>query len=130
MPTKSYTLIPYYLWDHNIQSWKKIKNRPCKVVLLGSKKTAFSSRCEMSLFRFLFVGELGTCPQNLVPTWGVEHWVKHQFPQGGMLKFTCKGYFLTIKIAYEKFLDWKSKWWKHALIPPLYIEIFIIFEKR
>ena len=30
---------------------------------------------------------------------------KHQFPQGGMLKFTYKRSFLTIKIAYEKFLD-------------------------
>jgi hypothetical protein len=26
----------------------------------------------MSLFRFLFLGELGTCPQNLIPTQGVE----------------------------------------------------------
>jgi hypothetical protein len=49
----------------------------------------------------------------------------HQFPQGGMLKFTYKGWFLTIKIAYEKFLDWKSKHWKHALVPPLHVEIFI-----
>jgi hypothetical protein len=79
----------------------------------------------MSLFRFLFLGELGTCPQNLMPTQGVEPWVNHQFPQGGMLKFTYKGRFLTMKIAYEKFLDWKSELWKHALVPPLYIEIFI-----
>jgi hypothetical protein len=40
--------------------------------LLGSKKTTFSSRYEMSLSRFLFLGELGTCPQNLMPTQGVE----------------------------------------------------------
>jgi hypothetical protein len=39
---------------------------------LGSKKTTFSSRYEMSLFIFLFLGELGTCPQNLMPTQGVE----------------------------------------------------------
>jgi hypothetical protein len=45
-----------------------------------------------------------------------------------MLKFTYKGRFLTIKIAYEKFLDWKSKHWKHALVPPRHVEIFI-FEK-
>jgi hypothetical protein len=32
--------------------------------LLGSKKTIFSIRFRMSLFRFLFLGELGTCPQN------------------------------------------------------------------
>jgi hypothetical protein len=82
----------------------------------------------MSLFIFLFLSELGTCPQNLIPTRGVEHWEKNHFPQGGMLKSTYKGRFLTIKIAYEKFLDWKSEWWKHALVPPLYIEIFI-FEK-
>jgi hypothetical protein len=82
----------------------------------------------MSLFRFLFLGELATCPQNLMPTQSVEPWENHQFPQGGMLKFTYKGRFLTIKIAYEKFLDWKSEQRKHALVPHLYIEIFI-FEK-
>jgi hypothetical protein len=32
---------------------------------------------------------------------------KKLFPQRGMLKFTNKGRFLTIKIAYEKFLDWQ-----------------------
>jgi hypothetical protein len=26
---------------------------------------------------------------------------KKNLPQGGMVKFTCKGRFLTIKIAYE-----------------------------
>jgi hypothetical protein len=97
--------------------------------LLGSKKTTFSSRYGMCLFGFLFLIELGTCPQNLMPTQGVEPWENHQFPQGSMLKFTYKGRFLTIKIAYEKFLDGKSKWRKHALVPPLHIEIFI-FEKH
>jgi hypothetical protein len=36
--------------------------------LLGSKKITFSSRYGMSLFGFLFLSELGTCPQNLMPT--------------------------------------------------------------
>jgi hypothetical protein len=40
--------------------------------LLGSKKITFLSKFRMSLFRFLFLGELGTCPQNLMPTRGVE----------------------------------------------------------
>jgi hypothetical protein len=40
--------------------------------LLGSKKTTFKNRFRMSLFRFLFLGELGTCPQNLMPTQDVE----------------------------------------------------------
>jgi hypothetical protein len=96
--------------------------------LLGPEKTTFSSRYEMCLFGFLFLGELGMFPQNLMLTRGVEPWENHQFPQGGMLKFTYKGRFLTIKIAYEKFLDWKSEWWYHALLPPLHVEIFI-FEK-
>jgi hypothetical protein len=132
MPTKSHTLIPYHLWDHNIQSWRKSFCLPLQKgdsSLLGSKKTTFLSRFRMCLFRFLFLGELGTCPQNLMPTQGVEPWENHQFPEGGMLKFTYKGCFLTIKIAYETFLDWKSKRWKHALLPPLYIEYFI-FEKH
>jgi hypothetical protein len=83
----------------------------------------------MCLFGFLFLDELGTYPQNLMPTHGVEPWENHQFPEGGMLKFTYKGRFLTIKIAYENFLDWKSKWLKHALVPLLHVEIFV-FEKH
>jgi hypothetical protein len=63
-----------------------------------------------------------------MPTQGVEPWENHQFPQGGMLKFMYKDRFLTIKIGYEKFFDWKSEWWKHALASVLYVEIFI-FEK-
>jgi hypothetical protein len=31
----------------------------------------------------------------------MELWENHKIPQGGMLKFTYKGHFLTIKIAYE-----------------------------
>jgi hypothetical protein len=93
--------------------------------VLKAKKTIFKSRYGMCLSIFLFLSELGTCPQNLVPTRGVKHWEKNHFPQGGMLKFTYKGRFLTIKIAYEKFLDWKSKQWKHALVPLLHVEIFI-----
>jgi hypothetical protein len=77
----------------------------------------------MCLFGFLFLDELGTYPQNLMPTQGVEPWENHQFPEGGMLKFTYKGRFLTIKIAYENFLDWKSKWLKHALVP---LQSFVI----
>jgi hypothetical protein len=80
----------------------------------------------MSLFRFLFLVELGTCPQNCMPIQGVEPWENQQFPQGGMLKFTYKDCFLTIKIAYEKFLDWKSEQWKHVPVPPLYIENFVL----
>ena len=95
--------------------------------LLGSKKITLSSRYKMSLFGFLFLGELSTCLQNLMLTRGVEPWENHLFLQGGMLKFTYKGYFLTIKIAYKKFLDYKSEWWKHALLPPLYAQIFILY---
>jgi hypothetical protein len=35
----------------------------------------------MSLFGFLFLGELGTCPQNLMPTQGIQPSENHQFPQ-------------------------------------------------
>jgi hypothetical protein len=37
-----------------------------------SKKTTFSDRYEMCLLEFLFLGKLGICPQNLMPTGGVE----------------------------------------------------------
>jgi hypothetical protein len=40
--------------------------------LFGVQKTTFSSRYGMGLFGFLFLGELDTCPQNLMPTQGVE----------------------------------------------------------
>jgi hypothetical protein len=40
--------------------------------LLGSSKTTYSRRYEMCLFEFLFLGELGACPQNLMPTRDVE----------------------------------------------------------
>jgi hypothetical protein len=43
--------------------------------------------------------------QNLIFTKGVEGCPKTYFPQRDMQKFTYKGRFLTIKIAYEKFLD-------------------------
>jgi hypothetical protein len=33
---------------------------------------------------------------------------------------------LTIKIAYEKFLDCKSKWQKHALVPLLHVEFLFL----
>jgi hypothetical protein len=73
--------------------------------VLKARKTILKSRYGISLSIFLFLSELGTCPQNLIPTRGVEHSEKNHFPQGGMVKFTYKGHFLTIKIAYEKFLD-------------------------
>jgi hypothetical protein len=61
-----------------------------------AQKTFFFGTYGMSLFGFLFVGELGICPQNYTPTGGVEHRIFFYFPQGGMLKFTYKGHFLTI----------------------------------
>jgi hypothetical protein len=92
---------------------------------LGSKKTTFSSRYEMCHFGFLFLGELDALYMSTKShaTQGVEPWENHRFPQGGMLKFTYKGFFFTMKIAHEKFLDWKSEWWKYALVPQ-YVEIF------
>jgi hypothetical protein len=93
-------------------------------IVLKAKKTTFSSRHGLCDILFLFLGELGTCLQNLIPTIGVEHWKENHFPQGGMLKFTYKGHFLTIKKAHKKLLYWKSKWWAHALVCPLYRGFF------
>ena len=72
---------------------------------LGAKKTIFGLRYGLPDFIFLFLVELGTCVQNLIFTKVVEGCQKNYFPQRGMLKFTYKGRLLTIKIAYEKFLD-------------------------
>jgi hypothetical protein len=73
--------------------------------VLGAKKTIFGRRYGLPDFTFLFLVELGTCVQNLIFTKVVEGWQKKYFPQKGMLKFTYKGRFLTIKIAYAKNLD-------------------------
>jgi hypothetical protein len=78
-----------------VQSWKKKFFSQCSRGTLefwGAKKPFF--RIDMkwtSLDEFL--GELGTCEQNLMPTQGVEPWKNHQFPQGVMLKYTFKGRF-------------------------------------
>jgi hypothetical protein len=63
----------------------------------------------MCLSIFLFLSELGTCPQNLIPRRAVEHVEKNHFSQGGVLKFAYKGWFLTNKKALEKSLDSKSE---------------------
>jgi hypothetical protein len=72
---------------------------------LGTKETIFGLRYGLPDFIFLFLVELGTCVQNLIFTKVVEGCQNNYFPQRGMLKFTYKGRFLTIKIAYEKNLD-------------------------
>src|SRR5450759_4362867 len=72
---------------------------------LRSKRTIFFRIFRRCLCSFLSLGELGTCPQNLMPMQGVEPSENHQFPQGGMLEFAYKGRVLTIKLAYEIFLD-------------------------
>jgi hypothetical protein len=44
MPTKSHTLIPYHLGEHNIQSWRKSFFCPCQrrtTVFWGPKKPLF-----------------------------------------------------------------------------------------
>jgi len=79
----------------------------------------------MSPSILLFLSELGTCPKNIIFKRNVEGCQKNHILLRGMLKFTNKGRLLTIKIAYEKFLDWKSEQWKHALLHSLYIDIFI-----
>jgi hypothetical protein len=70
-----------------------------------AKKTIIGRRYGLPDFTFLFLVELGTCVKNLIFTKVVEGCQKNNFPQRGKLKFTYKGRFLTIKIAYEKFLD-------------------------
>jgi hypothetical protein len=126
MSTKPYKLIPSYLRDYKIQSWWKsfshVPKRDSKV--LKAKKTSFLCKYGMCVSIFLLLSELGTCLQNLISTRGMEHWKKKDFPQGIMLKFTYKGYFMTIKKAYKKLLYWKSKWWSHALVSLLLIEVF------
>jgi hypothetical protein len=94
-----------------------------------AKKTILGCRYGLPDFIFLFLFELSTCVQNLIFTKVVEGCQKIIFRKGVCQNSRTKTFFLTIKIAYEKFLDWKSKWRKHALMPPLQVEIFI-FEKH
>jgi hypothetical protein len=73
--------------------------------VLEAKKTISGRKYWLPDFILMFLFELDTCVQNLIFTKIVEDCQKNYFPQRGMLKFTCKGRFLTITIAYEKFLD-------------------------
>jgi hypothetical protein len=82
MSTKSYTLIPYRLRDHNIQSQTKsffysALERDSSV--LEAKKTIFGRRYGLLDFIFLFLFELGTCVQNLIFTKVVEGCQKNYF---------------------------------------------------
>ena len=89
----------------------------------GQKKT-FSSRHGLCNILFLSPGELGICLQNLISTRSVEHWEKNYFPLWGVLKFTYKCRFLTLKEAYKKLLYWKFKQWAHALVRLLHSRFF------
>ena len=73
----------------------------------GGQKPIFGLRYGLLVFIFLFLFELGRCMQNLIFTKVVEGCQKNYFPQRGMLKFTYKGRFFIIKIAYEKNLRLK-----------------------
>jgi hypothetical protein len=73
--------------------------------VLEAKKPFFGIGMACQTSKFLFIVELGTCVQNLIFIKGVGRLPKNYFPRRGMQKFTYKGCFLTIKIAYEKFLD-------------------------
>jgi hypothetical protein len=75
--------------------------------VLKAKKTIFRHWYGLSDLKFLFIVELGICVQNLIFTKGLEGCQKNYFPGRGMQKFTYKGHFLTIKIAYEKILGLK-----------------------
>jgi hypothetical protein len=131
MSTKSYTFTPYHVQNHKIQSWKKGFFPSAQRIhqSFEGQKTIFLSRYRLRDFKFLFLGQLGTYQQNLIPTRHMEPWEKHHFVQRGMLKFTYKDCFRTMKKAYGKFLYWKSKRCAHALVPPLHIEAFV-FEKN
>jgi hypothetical protein len=93
----------------------KIKEKVFSIALerdisgLEAKKSIFGCRYGLPCFIFLFLFVLGNsqgaCVQNLIFTKVVEGCQKNYFLQRDMLKFTYKGRFLTIKIAYEKFLD-------------------------
>jgi hypothetical protein len=70
MPSKSYTLVPYHLRDHKVQSKKKVfSSVPERYSsVLEAKKTIFGLRYGLPDFTFSFLVELGTCVQNLIFT--------------------------------------------------------------
>jgi hypothetical protein len=49
----------------------------------------------MSLCKIFSQGELGTCPQNFMFQRCIERCEKNCFVQGGLVKFTYGGHFLT-----------------------------------
>jgi hypothetical protein len=56
-------------------------------------------------------------------------WARRAYKQP-WLKLTYKGFFLTLKKAYRKFLYWKSKHCAHALVPLLHIEVFVLEKNQ
>jgi hypothetical protein len=119
MSTKSYTLIPYRLRDHNIQSQTKsfFPLRPRgTTVFWRPKKPFLDVDTGAGLHILVLVWVRYMCAKSHIHQ-SCGGLPKTIFSARGVLKFTFKGRFLTIKIEYEKFLDWVTKRWKHAQVP-------------
>jgi hypothetical protein len=73
--------------------------------------------------KILYLFCTSTCPQNLIPTRHIELWGKHHFAQRGMLKFTYKGRFLTIKRHMRNYCNENPN--GNSLVPLLRLGIFL-----
>jgi hypothetical protein len=65
--------------------------------VLEAKKTIFLSRYRMSLFTFLFLDELGMCPQNLISRKGVDQREKNNSSKRGYVGFHIQRHFFDNK---------------------------------
>jgi hypothetical protein len=81
----------YHLQDCKVQFCKKKFFSPVLKAysnVLRALKSIFFSREGSRDFKFIFLCELGTCPQNLIPMRCMKPRGKRQFALRGMLKFT------------------------------------------
>jgi ABC-type enterochelin transport system permease subunit len=131
MPTKSYTLILYHLQDLKVQSWWK------RVFSLWG--TTKFWRPKIHFFWLYWIVGYILVPRLVIymSTKSYSYKTfrtlrKNYFLPWGMLKFTNKGHFLTIKKAYKKLLYLKSKWQAHAMVLLLLIDfiLFCVYEKH
>ena len=130
MSTKSHTLIPHQLQDHNVQSWKSCFF-PC------AKREQQSFEGPKNHFFALWIL---TVLMHIKEDWvSYLYWKNHIQKSCGRLPknlFSARGYteihkqmpFFDNKNSIWKKFNQKSERWEHALLLSLYIEIFI-FEK-
>ena len=125
MYIKSHIQILYWLWDHNVQSWRKSFFPLLHIgfeVFREPKKTNFKSFFELHLFNTLFQSELGLPLYNFYPYRTYKTYRNAWFFAWRYAEIQIQRLVFDNKKACEELLDWESKRWDHALVPLLHAQ--------